>query len=267
MCSFCDIQNKGIQLNLFDEYEIEKIIASIYRGEISIYSLDLNTYKKVAEKLTSGVYEGFGNNLKTVLYQSEDYKMLYSLRENVYIFSAAKQYQQVRMMSSFLTDGDQIVPFSEFKKQARNVFDEFNVNYLSAEYNSAIAQSRSASQWQDFERTKKTFPYLKYQTAGDGRVRPEHASLNGIVKKVNDPFWSKFMPPNGWNCRCDVIQLDEAEITNTENLVVENVPDEFRFNPGKQKIVFSKKHPYFKVAKQDKDWAKQNFGLPLPGEL
>lgn len=267
MCSFCDIQNKSGQLHLFDEYEIEKVIAAIYRGEITIRSLDLNTYKKVAEKLTNGVYDGFGNNLKTVLYQSDDYLMLKALRENVYIFSAAKQYQQVRLMSSFLTDGDKIVPFSEFKKQARNSFDEFNVNYLTAEYNSAIAQSRSASQWMDIEKNKKTFPYLKYQTAGDGRVRPEHASLDGIIKKVNDPFWGKFMPPNGWNCRCDVVQLDEGEETNTENLVVENVPKEFMFNPGKQKIVYSKKHPYFKVAKQDKDWAKQNFGLPLPGDM
>lgn len=267
MCKLCEIENKLESEDKFDEFEIERIISWIYAGYITIYSLDLATYKKVAETLTKGVYKGYGATLKTVLYNSEDYLMLKALRDNVYIFSAAKQYQQVRLMSSFLTDESGVVPFPEFKKKARVAFDEFNVNYLNAEYNSAIAQSQSARQWQTFEKNKKLMPYLQYQTVGDGRVRPEHAALDNIVRKVGDPFWSKFMPPNGWNCRCDVIQLDDVEETNIDNLVVENVPDEFRFNPGKQKIVYSKKHPYFKVAKRDKDWAKQNFGMPLPHEI
>ncbi len=265
MCSFCDIVNQ--EPDLFDEQEIDRVIAGIYAGTITLRSLDVKTYLKVADKLTSGVYKGYGKTLDTVLYLSEDYQMLYSLRDNVFIFSGAKQYQQVRQMSSLLTDNGKIVPFNEFKKQAKTVFEDYNKNYLNAEYNSAIAQSRTASQWQDIERTKGLFPYLQYQTAQDGRVRPEHALLNNIVKKVDDPFWSSYMPPNGWNCRCDVIQLDEGTVTNTENLVVENVPDAFKFNAGKDKIVFSKEHPYFDVAPRDKNFAKTNFGLPMSNEI
>ena len=265
MCGICGVVNTAP--DLFDEAEIDRFIEGIYSGLINIRSLDLQTYLKVAARLTDGVYTGFGKNLSDVLYLSEDYQMLYALRDNVFIFSGAKQYQQIRHMSSLLTDNGKIVPFNEFKKQATSVYNEYNKNYLAAEYNSAIAQSRTASQWMDIERTKGLFPYLQYQTAGDGRVRPEHASLNNIIKKVGDPFWDKFMPPNGWNCRCDVIQLDEGTITNTENLVVENVPDEFRFNAGKQKIVFSKEHPYFDIAPKDKNFAKTNFGMPMPYEI
>ncbi len=265
MCSFCQIVNA--QYSLFSDEEIDKYIEAIYKGLINIRNLDKETYLKVAKRLTDGVYEGFDKNLNDVLYLSEDYNMLYALRDNVYIFSGAKQYQQVREMSSYLTDNGKIVPFNEFKKQVMPIYENYNVNYLNAEYNSSIAQSRSASQWMDIESQKGLFPYLQYQTAGDGRVRPEHASLNNIIKKVDDPFWDKYMPPNGWNCRCDVIQLDEGKPTNTTDLKVENVPDIFQFNPGKEKIVFSEKHPYFDVAPKDKAFAKTNFGLPMPNEL
>lgn len=267
MCRFCDIQN--LDDDLFDQQEVNRIVAAIYAGSITVRSLDLQTYLKVARKLSDGVYKGFNMDLDHVLYLSEDYKMLYALRNNVYVFSAAKQYQQVRHMSSLLTkvvDGKKkITPFNEFRKGATEVFKEYNVNYLRAEYNSAQAQAKSASQWKDFERDKSVLPYLKYVTAHDGRVRPEHAMLEGITRKVDDPFWDKFMPPNGWNCRCDVQQSDEGKETDLSNFTTPStVPDIFQFNPGKEKIVFSNKHPYYDVAPKDKALAKNNFNLPLP---
>lgn len=262
MCSFCEISNQ--EPDLFDGDEIDRIIFGIYSGLITVRSLDLTTYRKVARKLSEGVYKGFGVHLGDVLYLSEDYQMLRALRTNVYIFSAAKQYQQVRHMSSLLTDGDRIRPFSEFKKEATEVFKEYNVNHLNAEYNSAIAQSRSASQWMEIYNNRAILPYLTYKTVGDGRVRPEHAMLNGITRKVEDPFWDKFMPPNGWNCRCDVSQYETGKVTDLSNFKTpDTVPDIFQFNPGKEKIVFSKNHPHFSVAPQDKDFARTNFGLPL----
>jgi SPP1 gp7 family putative phage head morphogenesis protein len=265
MCGFCDIQNIDTkQLNIFSDDEVERIIYDIYNGTINLRNLDVHTYLKTARKLSDGVFEGFGKNMDNMLINTPDYKMLYSLRENVYIFSGAKTYQQTREIGSLLTKEDAISSFGDFKKQAKNILDDYNVNYLSAEYNSAIAQSRSASQWMDIEKDKDVLPFLKYRTAGDGRVRPEHAQLDGITKEVDDKFWSLYMPPNGWNCRCGVIQDDVGEITDTKGLVVENVPDIFQFNSGKEKIIFSPKHPYFDVADRDKEFAKQNFNLPLP---
>ena len=93
MCKFCEIVN--VEPNLFDEAEIDRFIEGIYSGLINIRSLDLQTYLKVAARLTDGVYTGFGKNLSDVLYLSEDYQMLYALRDNVFIFSGAKQYQQI----------------------------------------------------------------------------------------------------------------------------------------------------------------------------
>lgn len=266
MCGYADIQNidDTKQLSLFGDDEVERIIYDIYNGTINLRNLDVSSYLKVARKLSDGVFEGFGKNIDGMLMNTPDYKMLYALRENVYIFSGAKTYQETRAISSLLTEDGAISSFGDFKKKATGIFNDYNKNYLTAEYNSAIAQSRSASQWMDIEEDKDVLPYLKYRTAHDGRVRPEHAQLDGIVKEVDDKFWDSYMPPNGWNCRCSVIQLEKGKVTDTKSLVVDNVPDIFKFNAGKERIVYSPKHPYFSVAERDKDFAKLNFNLPLP---
>lgn len=266
MCGICDIINATEDVNPFTEEEMDRYLLAVYTGAITTSRLSLPAYKKVAGKLTDGVFKGYELALSDVLYLSEDYQMLRSLRENTYVFSAAKQYQQVRAMNKLLRTGDKVTPWNEFKKAATQIFTDYNQSYLRAEYNSAIGMSSSARQWQDFERDKAVLPYLKYVTAGDDRVRPTHAELNGITRKVDDAFWNKFMPPNGWNCRCDVQQMDEGKETDLQDFKTpDDVPDIFQFNPGKKKIVFSPKHPYFDVVPKDKDLARNNFNLPLPG--
>lgn len=266
MCGFCNITNVVEEpLNLFSEEDIDRILTSIYYKYITKNNLDVQTYLTIARKLLEGVDEGYRKQMQNVLFDSEDYIMLKSLRDNTYMFSAAKTYQQTKEMSSLITGKSGINPFSEFKKQAREVFDKYNENYLRAEYNSAIAQSRSASQWQEITKQSKFLPMLTYVTAGDGRVRPQHEILNNTTKPVGDAFWNKFYPPNGWNCRCTVLQSsDEKETDLPKDISIEDVPPIFRFNAGKEKIVFSKKHPYFThVPRDDRDFARDNFGLPI----
>lgn len=47
-------------------------------------------------------------------------------------------------------------------------------------------------------------PYWTYRTAGDDRVRPAHAALDGFTAKIKDPVWNRLYPPCGYNCRCMV---------------------------------------------------------------
>lgn len=267
MCGFCDIENKDEKIHLFTDEEIENFIFGVYVGIYSVKNLDLSTYLKIARKLSQGMFEGYGKTLFETLYPSEDWMMLRALQENVYMFSAAKQYSMLREMNKALVKNDIVTPFKEFKKIASDIFDTFNENHLRAEYNSAIGQAKSAAKWQNYVKEANILPNLKYQTAGDGRVRPEHQILDNIVRPVGDKFWDKYYPPNGWNCRCIVTQEDgDTKVTKVpKNISVEDVPVEFRFNAGKERIIFSKEHPYFKdVDKKDKPFAKTNFGMPLP---
>ncbi len=267
MCGFCDIENrrklKG--LNLFSELEIDTIIEKIFSGLIDLRNLDVETYLKVARKLSEGMVEGFGKSLFDVQWGSPDYEMIKALRENIYIFSGAKQYQQVRAMSDLLTGEGKINSFYEFKKKAKEIFTTYNEHHLAAEYNSAISQARSASQWQTIEAEKDVLPMLIYKTAEDARVRITHASMDNIARPVVDKFWDNYFPPNGWNCRCTVDQSESKDKTDMRTFRhPTDVPDIFMMNAGKDRIIFSPKHPYFDVAPKDKAFAKQNFNLPMP---
>ncbi len=70
-----------------------------------------------------------------------------------------------------------------------------------------------------------------------------------------DPFWSMYLPPNGWNCRCTAVQVrkgkyplsDPTEAMTKGNNCTEAAKQQiFRFNPGKTLKLFPDKHPYFK---------------------
>lgn len=267
MCEICGYENiKKDPINLFTDAELEEFIDGMITGIYSPQRLPTKIYTKTARKLVAGVYEGFGKELSETLYQSPDYRMLWDLKNNVYIFSGAKTYQQAKAVEALLTDKEAVTSFSDFKKNAKKVLTTYNENYLRAEYNLAITASSSASRWMEIDEMAADFPLLEYQTIGDGRVRPTHAALDGKVRPVNDKFWDLYYPPNGWNCRCSAIQIgpDEKPITSLRGFKKPNdVPDEFLYNPGKDRIVFTKAHPYFDIAKKDKALAKRNFDLEI----
>lgn len=270
MCGICDVNNKVALVEVFNDDDFERIINGILIGAITTEILDSETYFKIARKLTEGVFNGFGMSFEGLQYGSEDYQMLFDLRENVYVFSGAKTYQQTRELSlklrDLLTKNKEVTSLADFKKQANQILIKYNQDWLTTEYHSAIAQARSSSQWMEFEKDKGIYPMLTYHTVGDARVRPTHAALDGISRPIDDKFWSNYMPPNGWNCRCTALQgTDEVEKTNLQGFKQPNdVPDIFMMNAGKDRIVFSPKHPYFDVAPKDKTNAKNNWGLPLP---
>jgi SPP1 gp7 family putative phage head morphogenesis protein len=91
----------------------------------------------------------------------------------------------------------------------------------------------------------------EYLTVGDDRVRPTHAAMDGVRAPKDDPFWKENMPPNGYNCRCVVVELfdnnntpsyppEQVELPNGKMATV-GADAGFGFNPGD---VF---HDYIKV--------------------
>ena len=267
MCGYCDIQNK-LEPSPFDESDINSITSDVWNGTITKYSLPTAVYEKTAKHLLKGVNKGFGKDILSVEWGSPDYEMLADLSENIYVFSGAKTYQEVRIATDILAKNKS--NYYKFKEEVVKKLTDFNVDYLQAEYNTAIGSSRMAGEWMRIQEVKDVIPLLEYDTVGDGRVRPEHAILDKIVRPVDDKFWDTLYPPNGWNCRCRVKQLSEGEVTDLrgKSNLYENVPKEFRMNSGKDRVIFKEqgdgKHPYFDVAKGDKAFAKRNFDLPIP---
>ena len=128
------------------------------------------------------------------------------------------------------------------------------------EYNFAVASAQSAGKWHEFAEYVDRY-YLQYRTAKDERVREEHAILDGITLPFDDKFWDEFFPPNGWSCRCETIQVSKKryEPSNPSEALARgrsatykpnadgvNKAAIFRFNPGKEHVVFPNTHPYYK---------------------
>ena len=54
-------------------------------------------------------------------------------------------------------------------------------------------------------------PYFKYVAILDSRTRPRHRALHGRIFRFDDPIWGVVYPPNGYNCRCRIVALSQAE--------------------------------------------------------
>lgn len=75
-----------------------------------------------------------------------------------------------------------------------------------------LRTSYAAGRWERIERVAAARPYLRYVAVLDERTRPEHAAWHDTVLPVDDPWWRTHYPPNGWNCRCMVQQLSDADL-------------------------------------------------------
>lgn len=83
---------------------------------------------------------------------------------------------------------------------------------LNTIYRSNLQSAYSVGQWERIQENKDRAPWLLYDAVDDHRTRDEHAKLDNLVRPVDDWFWIQFMPPNGYNCRCGVIQLSDADL-------------------------------------------------------
>ena len=79
---------------------------------------------------------------------------------------------------------------------------------LETIFRANLAASYARGRWERIERLAEDRPFLRYSSAGDERVRPDHKQWHGVVLRVDDPWWRTHYPPNGWRCRCIVTQHD-----------------------------------------------------------
>lgn len=195
-----------------------------------------------------------------------------ALENNAFVFSGFKTYHSLNEVGLSLTDDKGgIKPFEVFRKDVEKINSKYNGNYLYAEYNHAVTSSQMAAKWHDFEQDGDRYD-LQYRTAGDELVRAEHQALHNITLPPSDPFWSQFLPPNGWNCRCTVVQVRKNKYPTSDSAKCIEVGEEitadpkkqmFRFNPGKELKLYPDKHPYNKAPKEVKkavvELAKERF--------
>ncbi|MDR1458598.1 MAG: minor capsid protein [Bacteroidales bacterium] len=224
-----------------DQYPdaIKDAIEKAYNGDTS-YDL----LKITAEALKKQVMDNYS---KIVFkYEVEDTQMLSNLVNNVWQFSAAKNYVEMKQFTDLLKDKNgKLREFSDYKREVEKLGSKYNEIYMRTEYNFAIAASQNAARWTEFEKEVDIIPNLKYQTVRDDAVRYEHAILDGTVKPMKDDWWNRYYPPNGWGCRCEAVQCSDGTPVTKEAQTI-GIPKMFETNLAKQGLIYPKNHPYFK---------------------
>lgn len=169
------------------------------------------------------------------------------LRESNYVFSGIKTFHELNeAFPSLLDEEGNRKPFNQFLNDVQKVYDAYNVQYLRTEYNFAQASALMAARWKQFEQDGDQYN-LQYRTMYDKRVRRTHRMLHNITLPIESPFWDKYFPPNGWNCRCTVVQVRKDKYTVSNEQEAMNLGSQatagkyqemFMFNPGKRMTTF-----------------------------
>lgn len=206
-----------------------------------------------ARELMDETYRVLHNAISKSITQDVPEEFTAALEQNTFVFSGFKTYHELREASALLKDDKGgFKPFDAFRRDVEKIDNTYNRNYLNAEYNFAVQSTQMAVKWKEYEKDGDDY-LLQYRTAGDDKVRADHAALHNTTLPMGDPFWDEYYPPLGWNCRCTAVQVrrgkypqsDSAQaIAAGEAATAQPKQKIFRFNPGKQEKVFPPKHPY-----------------------
>lgn len=225
---------------------VRSLAKRIFGGEKITFDPELLT--ATADGYLSAVKKGYKKDLSEVDYDSPDFETLKKITENVFQFSASKDFHILTDMTNALKDGSgKLRSFDDFQAEVDKMNVKYNGNWLRTEYNQAVAASQCAARWTEQVSRAKSMPFLQYHAVMDSNTRAEHAALHGVIKRVDSDFWDKYYPPNGWGCRCEVIQLPGKNYKETPDLDIKftKVDSMFQVNVGKKGVVFPKGHPYF----------------------
>lgn len=244
-------------------------LKAMFRQEGSTFTVDILDNKDIQEFIST--HATMLNNSFVQVKMSD--KMRERLTRSNYIFSGIKTFHELNeAFPSMLDENGNKKPFERFLNDVQKINGTYNANYLHAEYNFVQASATMAAKWEQFSEDGDRYN-LQYRTAKDDKVRPEHAALDGVTLPMSDSFWETYYPPNGWNCRCTVVQVRKQKYPATEHAEAMSRGEEamngeryniFRFNSGKQGKTMPDYNPYTIRRCNDCDVAKGKLTLSLP---
>lgn len=187
-----------------------------------------------------------------------------ALESDAFLFGSLKTHAQLFEANALLINKDgQIKSLAQLEHELNILNVTYNNNYLEAERQFAVSSAISADKWTQINERYN----LQYRTVNDNKVRDEHRVLHDITLPVQDEFWKKYYPPNGWRCRCVVVQVRKSKYAESDSDKAMELGDKatvqigkdgknrleiFRFNPGVSLKLMPPEHPYNKVAGADK---------------
>ena len=248
---------------------MEQIAKDRYNGTLKKGELSDEYILENYKELNGAMWEGFGkDNFRVNKQTGAISPEVLQMQRNLYKFSGAKNYVLLQQINEILRS-DKGKNWQTFLQEVQKLNPKYNKNYLQAEWQTAKQAGYHAANWQEYVKRKDLYPNLKYCTQKDERVREEHRPLEGFIAPIESDFWKDFYPPNGWRCRCYVVQTAEPASTgDMPQLSDKDFPKEFRGNVAISGQVFKedstnqgKPHPYFALALDADSDTKKAFEL------
>lgn len=233
-----------------DELEqlIEKLLKTIFKDR-SIATAPQKLKNYFIAQLTEALGEGYGAALDDFDFDTPDYKMVEALKQDIIKFSAAKNDVMNKAIAKELIGPDGMLrEFREFKIAARQIAKDHTDAWLKAEYNLAIVSAQAASKWVKIEEDINDLPILEFDAIMDDRTTEICRNFNGIRLPVNHVFWDLYYIPNHYGERSTIRQdVDNGKITDASAIIYpDKIPDIFKINLAKNKMIFPPGHPYYK---------------------
>lgn len=237
--------------------DVRKRLSSLFTGMMKSLFKEKGAEFRVELVTDPAVQEFVNAHASTLDSAFQKVEMSEAMRRRLtrsnYIFSGMKAFHELHeAFPSLLDENGNRKPFERFLNDVQGINKTYNANYLRAEYNFVAASAEMAARWEQFMRVGDRYN-LQYRTQRDDKVRPEHAALDRVTLPPSDSFWEEFYPPNGWNCRCTVVQVRKSKYPATSHDEAMRLGDEalqrdskgiFRFNAGKEGKSVPDYNPY-----------------------
>lgn len=84
----------------------------------------------------------------------------------------------------------------------------------------------------------RLLPAFRFDAVGDGDTRSNHNAADGIILDVTNTAWGTIAPPLGYNCRCDVVEMNRLALQRIDridrhgNVINSRIPSAARPDEG-----------------------------------
>lgn len=237
----------AVKLAADDSDPIMKIAEALTRQVWNTKEMPDTINKRMVRAFAEEYIKALGEGYSAIDYSTADSKLYGRLVNDVYQFSAAKNYSQLKSLSeALMNEQGKLRSFSEFKVAAFEINDKHINQWLKTEYDTAVAGAQMGGKWEQIQEDKEILPLLSFDAVMDDRTSELCGGFDGVTKPVDDDFWKRYYPPNHFNCRSTVRQLSEGKETPNNKISIPEIPAMFRTNLAEKGLAFPDGHPYYK---------------------
>lgn len=225
---------------------ISQALLNIYRQNFDLRrEVEPNLFREILSVVNRATETGYARSH----YDPTD-KFRRQVEQNNAVWTAFKVHKQQSEMARRMIDSEgNLKPFSKWRKEVMPIADHQNKTWLRTEYNTAVARSHRAADFQRFEAEKDVLPniqWLKTTSATPGNDHKPFWQLP-VILPVDHQFWNEHRPGDRWNCKCSWRATDRKATRGvTLDVPQSSMPQPgLDNNPATDGRIFNDTHPYF----------------------